>query len=153
MAADEEFGAELLYQALGPGAVSAGIAADMYHQNTHPFSAKPLIFRAVKAQFEIVGIAMDGNKRLECSYFLHCVQAAANIAAVPYFIHGRKKVPNSFRKQTVGIGNQTNVLHRTLRKKAEVSGGHCCKRGSLGTQAAWAEMHGLEAGCESQTDF
>ena len=98
MAANEQLGAELFYKTLGPGTVSAGIATDVYHQNAHSFPGKPLILRAIIAQLVIVGIAVDGNERLEGRYFPHGIQAAAYIAAVPYFIHGGKKVPYSFRE-------------------------------------------------------
>ena len=66
MAANEQLGAELFYKTLGPGTVSAGIATDVYHQNAHSFPGKPLILRAIIAQLEIVGIAVDAAQGGSC---------------------------------------------------------------------------------------
>ena len=110
MAADEQPGRLLPDDLPHAFAVTAGIAADVGHQDVDALAFKAEVFRESPAHRRIVDVAVYGAQGAE-SFQLVCYLTGADIAGVPDFVAFFKVLKDAFVQVGVGVGEEADSFH------------------------------------------
>lgn len=103
MAADKKIRMMKVYQSAGAGIISSGIAADMGHEDFHPFAFKDAMKRMDEPETMVVAISGDAFQGLECRNLFGQLHAAAEISGMPYLIDRFEEFAELPVKDSVGI--------------------------------------------------
>lgn len=110
MAGDEEFGTQLLDAAERPWIVVAGIAADVGHQDAHPFALEGEKFAVGASHDTSVDIAIDGPQGFERRDLVGDLRRA-DVPGVPDFVHVLEECFERLVERTVGVGYESYAFH------------------------------------------
>ena len=109
MAADEDVRLIAHQERVGVAVVLSRVAADVRHQNLHPFACPETVDRIVVAEVVVVAVAADTDERLESGYLGGSLKASAEVPGMPDFIHRRQKFPER------GIENPVSVRYESYK--------------------------------------
>ena len=92
VAAHEDIRLETVYKGISPAVVTARIAAYVGHEDLDPLPLEKSVSGVLIQQRPVIYIADHSYQGFEGRDFSGGLQASAEIARMPYFVHGRKKI-------------------------------------------------------------
>ena len=88
----------------------AGIAADVGHQDTHPFALEGEEFAVGASHDTSVDIAIDGPQGFESRDLVGDLRRA-DVPGVPDFVHVLEECFERLVERTVGVGYESYAFH------------------------------------------
>lgn len=107
---DEDFRAQRLDPRYGLRGVVAGIAADVGHQDAHPFALEGEKFAVGASHDTSVDIAIDGPQGFERRDLVGDLRRA-DVPGVPDFVHVLEECFERLVERAVGVGYESYAFH------------------------------------------
>lgn len=103
MSADEDVRLMMADEVICPDVILARVPSYMSQQDLHTFAAEESVRGIIPSEVKVVAVSYNSHQWLECSYFRSCLEAAAKVTCVPYFINVLEEFLELFREYTVRI--------------------------------------------------